>query len=286
MPTIDVLDSTMSYVDVGEGTPIVLLHGNPTSKYLWRNVIPAIGAPGRIIAPDLIGMGESGKPPIDYRFAQHADYVDAFLDALGVEQAIVVGHDWGGIIGLDWAARHPERTRGVAFLETALWPMTWDEFPPVGQDLFKRFRTPGVGEAMILDHNALIENGVPVSINRRLSDEEMDAYRKPFPTPESRRPLLSFPRQIPIEGEPADVVERVGAYSEWLKSSPEVPKLFLWFEGAPWSSETFVGWCRDNVPGIDIVAGGPAGHHAPEDQPEAIGVAIAEWADRHGLRAA
>jgi haloalkane dehalogenase len=284
METIEILDSTIAYVDVGEGAPIVLLHGNPMSSYLWRNVIPAIGSPGRCLAPDLIGTGASGKPDIDYRIADHVRYLEAWIDALMLDDILFVGHDWGGVLALDWAARHVGRTRGVAFLETIVRPLAWDEFPPSGQQLFRGFRTEGVGEQMVLEQNVLIEKALPMSVRRTLSEAEMDAYRMPFPTPESRRPLLRFPREIPIDGEPADVVERVAAYGRWMADTPEVPKLLLAFEGAPWSDDALIGWCEEHVAGLEVTHCGPALHHAPEDQPEAIGAAVAAWADRHGLR--
>lgn len=285
MQTIEVVNSTIAYVDVGEGTPIVLLHGNPMSSYLWRNVIPAIGAPGRCLAPDLIGTGASGKPDIAYRIADHVRYLDAWIEALGLDEIVFVGHDWGGVLALDWAARHPGRARGVAFMETIVRPLAWAEFPPSGQQLFRAFRTPGIGEQMVLEDNVLIEKAIPMSVRRGLSEVELQAYRRPFPTPASRRPLLRFPREIPIDGEPADVVERVEAYDRWMAQTPDVPKLLLTFAGAPWSDGALVDWCRGHVAGLEIVECGPALHHAPEDQPEAIGAAVAAWTDRHGLRA-
>jgi haloalkane dehalogenase len=286
MPTVDVLDSTMFYNDLGAGVPLVFLHGNPTSSYLWRGVLPLIGEPGRCLAPDLIGMGESGKPPAEYLFADHARYLDAWFDALGLDSVVLVGHDWGGALAFDWAARHPGRTRGVAFMETIVRPMSWDEFPESARPVFKSFRTPGAGEAMVLDQNIFIEQALPNTVATGLTDADMNAYRKPYPTRDSRLPLLQWPRALPIDGEPANVVARVEAYDEWLAHSPEVPKLLLTFDPGPGTmlGPEMIGWCAANIPRLEITACGPAGHHAPEDQPYAIAAAITGWADRHHLR--
>ncbi len=286
MQTVDVLDSTMSYVDAGVGTPLVFLHGNPTSSYLWRKVLPRVGGPGRRLAPDLIGMGASGKPSVEYRFDDHARYLEAWFDAVGLEDVVLVGHDWGGALAFDWAARHPGRTRGVAFLETIVRPMTWEDFPDSARPVFESLRTPGVGEAMVLDQNMFIEQALPATVGTGLSDVDLEAYRKPYLDRESRRPLLAWPRALPIGGEPADVAERVEAYDRWLAESAGVPKLLLTFDPGP---STMIGpemtkWCREHIAALEVQACGSAGHHAPEDQPGAIAAAIAAWADRHQLR--
>ena len=187
----------------------MFLHGNPTSSYLWRKVLPGVGDPGRLVAPDLIGMGASDKPAIDYRFEDHARYLDAFVDALGLDRVVLVGHDWGGALAFDWAARHPGRVLGVAFLETIVRPLTWGAFPPSARPVFESLRTPGVGEAMVLDQNVFIEQALPAGVATGLTPEDLDAYRAPYPTPESRRPLLAWPRAMPLGGEPADVVARI-----------------------------------------------------------------------------
>jgi haloalkane dehalogenase len=233
MPTIDVLGSTMYYEETGTGVPLVFLHGNPTSSYLWRRVIPQIGEPGRCLAPDLIGMGRSGKPDVSYRFADHARYLDAWFDALGLEGVVLIGHDWGGALAFDWAARHPGRTRGVAFMETIVRPMSWEEFPEGARPLFESFRTPGIGETMVLEENVFIEQALPRTVASGLTDEDLEAYRKPYPTRESRLPLLQWPREMPLDGKPEDVVGRIEAYDEWLAHSPEVPKILLTFDPSP-----------------------------------------------------
>jgi haloalkane dehalogenase len=286
MPTVEVLDSTMFYTEVGAGVPLVFLHGNPTSSYLWRRVIAEIEPPGRCLAPDLIGMGDSGKPPIAYRFADHARYLEAWFDALELHDVVLIGHDWGGALAFDWASRHPRRTRGLVFMETILRPMSWDDLPEAARPLFRSLRTPGMGEGLALDQNVFIEQALPATVATGLSDEDLDAYRKPYPTRDSRLPLLQWPRQLPLDGEPPDVVERVKAYDAWLARSPEVPKLLLAFDPGPGTmiAGPLVDWCRDNIAGLEIQACGPAGHHAPEDRPEPIAAAIVAWADRHALR--
>lgn len=285
MPVIGVLDSTMSYQEAGAGAPIVFLHGNPTSSYLWRKVMPLMG-PGRLLAPDLIGMGDSGKPAIEYTLADHARYLDAWFDALHLDRVVLVGHDWGGVLAFDWAARHPGRAAGVAFLETIMRPLAWSEFPESARPFFTSLRTPGQGEAMVLEQNLFIERALPGTVLTGLSAADLAAYRKPYPTPDSRRPLLAWARSLPLDGEPEDVVARVEAYDQWLAASSDVPKLLLTFDPGP---GTMIGpeladWCRRHIAALEVAACGPAGHHAPEDQPAAIAAAITAWADSHGLR--
>ncbi len=287
MPAISVLDSTIFYRELGSGLPMVFLHGNPTSSHLWRHILPAVGDGVRRLAPDLIGMGDSGKPAIDYSFDDHSRYLDAWFDALGLDQVVLVGHDWGGALAFDWAARHPGRVRGIAFTETIVKPMSWQEFPAAGRQLFQAIRTPGLGETMVLDENLFIEQALPGSVARPLGERDLDVYRRPYPTRESRLPLLRWPRSMPLDGTPAEVVARIENYGRWLAASPEVPKLLLAFEpgpGAMTGPET-VEWCAATMAALEIERHGPAGHHSPEDQPEAIAAALAGWADRHGLRA-
>src|SRR5919197_934319 len=207
MRTIEVLDSHMAYAETGAGDPVVFLHGNPTSSYLWRNVIPHVADRARCLAPDLIGMGASGKPEIGYRFADHARYLDAWFDALQLKQVVLVGHDWGGALALDWVARHPDRVRGVALLETFLRPMTWAEYPARAVPFFRSLRTPGTGEQMVLEENWFLETGFRAT-NPHISDEDLAVYRSAFPDPQSRRPMLQWPREIPLDDEPADVRDR------------------------------------------------------------------------------
>jgi haloalkane dehalogenase len=286
MPTAQVLGSTIHYQELGTGAPIVFLHGNPTSSYLWRNILPAVGDPARRLAPDLIGMGESGKPDIEYTFDDHSRYLDAWFDALGLDSVVLIGHDWGGALAFDWAARHPGRVRGIAFTETIVKPMSWQEFPEGGRPLFEAIKTRGVGESMILDDNAFLEQGLPATVATPLTQEDLDAYRKPYPTRESRLPLLQWPRAMPLDGDPADVVARITAYDAWLATSVDVPKLFLTFEPGPGTMMTpdMIDWCTTHIAGLEVEKHGLAGHHTPEDQPAAIAASLANWMDKHGLR--
>lgn len=285
MPTASVLHSTIFYREVGTGTPIVFLHGNPTSSYLWRHILPVVGEVGRCLAPDLIGMGESGKPDIDYTFDDHARYLDAWFDTLGLDGVVMIGHDWGGALAFDWAARHAGRVRGIAFTETIVKPMSWEEFPAGARPLFTSMRTPGVGEAMVLDQNAFIEGALPRTTVRGLSDEDLQVYRRPYPTRQNRLPLLQWPRSMPLGGEPADVVARVNAYDKWLAASVDVPKLLLTFEPGPGTmmSPELINWCAAHMSALEIEKHGPAGHHTPEDQPEAIAASLLGWLDNHDL---
>jgi haloalkane dehalogenase len=282
---VAVLDSYLTYREAGEGPAIVFLHGNPLSSRVWRGVLPHVQSRGRCLAPDLIGMGDSGKPDVAYRFADHARYLDAWFDALGVRDVVLVGYDWGGALGMDWAARHPERVRGLVVFETFLRPMRWQEWSPRGAELFRALRTPGVGEKMVLDANEFLTRSLSNGISRRLSEEELAAYHAPYAEPASRRPLLQWTREIPIEGEPADVQSVVAAYDAWLASSP-VPKLLLAFEPpaglqpSPTGSATMIDWARAHVAALEIQSLGVAGHHAAEDAPGEIGQAVATFVDR------
>ena len=280
MPDIEVLDTVMHYEEAGNGDPIVLLHGNPTSSYLWRNVIPGLTSEGRCLAPDLVGFGRSGKPAIAYRFVDHARYLDAWFDALGLERVTIVGHDWGGALGFHWASRHPERVAAIVFFETIVKPLTWEEWPPAAADIFRGFRTPNTGEELILDQNLFVEAVLPGAVERTLTDAEMDAYRAPFRERESRAPVLQWPRELPIEGEPADVVDLVEAYDRWLGSSPDVPKLLLTFEPGAIVGESVVEWCRSKVSSLEIQACGRGIHFVQEDEGPAIAEAIASWRRR------
>ncbi|WAL65875.1 haloalkane dehalogenase [Amycolatopsis cynarae] len=285
MPEIDVLDSTMHYEDTGSGPVFVFLHGNPSSSRLWRNVLPKVGE-GRLLAPDLIGMGRSGKPDIPYLFADHARYLDAWFDALGLDQVVLVGHDWGGALAFDWASRHPDRVRGIAFLESIVKPLAWGELSPQAQKRTELIRTPGAGEEMVLQQNAFVRTAFTGGVRTPLPEEELAEYLAPYPTPESRRPILAWARQMPLGGEPAELIARIEAYDEWMATSPSVPKLLMTFEGSPTLAigEEVAKWCANTFAALETVFCGEAGHHAPEDRPEEIAAAISAWADRHGFR--
>ncbi|MFD5318758.1 haloalkane dehalogenase [Streptomyces sp. NPDC127098] len=285
MPEISVLDSTIHYHDRGTGTPIVFLHGNPGSSHLWRHVLPAVG-PGRLLAPDLIGMGRSGKPDLDYTFADHARYLDAWFDALGLDRVILVGHDWGGALAFDWAARHPDRVRGIAFLETIVRPMAWEELTEQARARAEKIRTPGVGEELFLKQDLFIRQAFTGGVLTPVQETDLAEYLAPFPTPDSRRPVLAWARQLPLGGEPAELVARIEKYDAWLAASADVPKLLLTFEGSPTLliREEVAAWCAENIAALETVHCGASGHHAPEDRPAEIAAAISAWADRHDLR--
>jgi haloalkane dehalogenase len=275
---VPVLDSFMAYVEVGIGAPIVFLHGNPTSSYLWRNVIPHLSSSGRCLAPDLIGMGRSGKVPGgSYRFVDHARYLDAWFEALAVRDVTLVVHDWGSALGFHWARRHPERVRALVYMEAIVRPVTWAEWPEAARKIFQALRSPA-GEEMVLQKNVFVERILPASVLRGLTNEEMDKYREPFRLPgESRRPTLTWPREIPIDGEPADVAGLVGVYAEWLSTSP-LPKLFI--NAQPGS--ILVGapreFCRRWPNQQEVTVRGS--HFVQEDSPAEIGRAIAAFLRR------
>jgi haloalkane dehalogenase len=284
MPTIDVLDSTMYYEEQGSGTAIVLLHGNPASSHVWRNIIPGLGA-GRLLAPDLIGMGRSGKPGDAYTFADHARYLDAWFDALDLDRVILVGHDWGGALAFDWASRNPERVLGIAFFETIVRPMAWEELTPAGRERAELVHTPAAEES-ILDENLLVRMAFTGGVLTPVPEDDLAAYLAPYPTRESRRPLLAWARQIPLGGEPAELVARIEKYDTWLAASTGVPKLLMTFEGSPTLliGKDLADWCAKNVAALETVSAGEAGHHAQEDRPGEIAAAVSAWIDRHALR--
>jgi haloalkane dehalogenase len=273
---IEVLGSEMAYVDVGEGDPIVFLHGNPTSSYLWRNVIPHVADLGRCIAPDLIGMGDSEKVSgLEYRFVDHRRYLDALLEAIGVEDVVtLVVHDWGSALGFDWASRHRGSVAGIAYMEAIVRPVGWDDWPEGSRSIFGAMRS-AAGDEIVLDKNVFVERILPASIIRQLSDDEMDEYRRPFQNPgEDRRTTLTWPREIPIDGEPEDVVAIVDDYGRWLSTS-DVPKLFI--DADP--GAILVGaqrkFCRAWPNQTEASVRGI--HFVQEDSPDEIGTALRRW---------
>ena len=273
---VAVIDSEMAYIDTGAGDPMVFLHGNPTSSYLWRNVIPQVEGLARCLAPDLVGMGKSGKSPSgSYRFVDHARYLDAWFEALGLTANVtLVGHDWGSALAFHWAHRHPDRVKGIAYMEAVVQPVTWGEWPETARAIFQALRSPA-GEEMILDKNVFVERILPGSVLRALSDEEMAVYRRPYLEPgESRRPTLTWPREIPVEGEPADVVEIVRSYAEWLGTS-DLPKLFINADPGAILIGRQREFCRTWPNQREVTVKGS--HFVQEDSPREIGRAIAEW---------
>ena len=279
---------SMAYVDTGDvdGDPIVLLHGNPTSSYLWRNIVPHLTALGRCIVPDLIGMGDSDKldqaGPESYRFVEHRRYLDGLLDVLGVERNVTfVIHDWGSALGFDWANRHRDAVAGIAYMEAIVRPVTWEEWPEAARAVFQGFRSPA-GEAMVLDKNVFVERVLPGSIIRKLTDAEMTEYRRPFAEPgEGRRPTLTWPRQIPIEGEPADVTAIVADYASWLSTSA-MPKLLVVAEPGAILRGPPLDFCRAWPNQDEVTVSG--NHFVQEDSPDEIGEAIATWMTQRGTK--
>ena len=273
-----VLDSTMHHEETGSGAPVVFLHGNPGSSHLWRGVLPRVGLPARLLAPDLIGMGRSGKPDVPYRFADHARYLDAWFDELGLDDVVLVGHDWGGALAFDWAARHPGRVRGVAFLETIVRPMSWSELGDAPKARAETMRGPQ-GEELVLETNFFLETAFTGGVLTPVAEEDLRVYRAPYTTRESRRPILEWARSLPLDGEPADVAQRVEQYGKWLATSDDVPKLLLTFDSSPTLliGPEMAAWCAANIAALETRHCGPAGHHAPEDQPGAIAEALTAW---------
>jgi haloalkane dehalogenase len=280
-----VLGKRMAYIEEGEGDPIVFLHGNPTSSYLWRNVMPYLEGKGRLIAPDLIGMGDSEKldnsGPNSYTYVEHRKYLFALLESLGVNSNVtLVLHDWGSGLGFHWAQQNPDAVKGIAFMEAIAAPVpNWDAWPEGAVETFQGFRSPA-GEQMVLEQNIFVEGVLPGMVLRDLSEVEMAEYRRPFLEPgEGRRPTLTWPRQLPIAGEPADVVQIVTDYGQWLAQS-ELPKLFINAE----PGALIVGAVEDFVrswPAITEVTV-PGLHFVQEDSADLIGEAIANWFSQLG----
>ncbi len=279
---IAVEDSEMAYVDTGEGpVTAVFLHGNPTSSYLWRNVIKEVTPVARCLAPDLIGMGESGPSSSGYTFVDHRRYLDAWFESvIGDEPVFLVVHDWGSGLGFHWAQRHPDRVKGIAYMEAIVRPVaSWDDWAEGARNIFQAMRSPA-GEEIVLEKNVFVERILPASIMRKLSDEEMARYRAPFVEPgESRRPTLTWPRQIPIGGEPRDVHEIAEAYSEWLAQDEVIPKLFINAEPGIVLTGGHRDFCRRFGNQEEITV--PGLHFVQEDSPREIGHAVAAFIEKH-----
>jgi haloalkane dehalogenase len=273
---IDVEGSRIHYIEEGVGDPVLFIHGNPTSSYLWRNIIPHVSPVGRCIAMDLIGMGKSDKPDIEYRFADHAKYVDAFISAMGLKNITLVIHDWGSALGIHYAKRNEKNVIGIAFMEAILRPFPALDPATENGRTFIAFRTPDVGWDMIVTQNVFVEKILPGMVMRGLTDEEMDVYRAPFAVPESRKPVWRWPNEIPIEGEPADVAAIVKANNEWIKGT-NLPKLLFYGNPGAIMSEKIVKWCVDNLKNLETVDIGPGLHYIQEDNPHLIGEELAKW---------
>ncbi|GAB3197147.1 haloalkane dehalogenase [Nocardioides hungaricus] len=292
MPDVAVLDSTMHFTETEiaerrpgstRATPIVFLHGNPSSSHSWRNVLPAVGR-GRLLAPDLIGMGKSGKPDVAYTFADHARYLDGWFDAvLSHESVVLVGHDWGGALAIDRAARFPDRVRGMALFEAVLRPVRPEHLSPQARARSELIASPQ-GEVMFLDDDTAVRQAYTHGVLTPLPEEDLAPYLAPYPSRESRRVLLAWARQLGAP--PVELVERLERAGVWLEAAVDVPKLLLTFEGSPTLliDERATAWAQEHLAAVELERLGSAGHHAAEDRPVEIGRAIGAWLDRHALR--
>lgn len=277
---VNVEGARIHYIEQGNGDPILFLHGNPTWSYLWRNIIPIVASRGRCIAMDLIGFGKSDKPNIDYGYADHVKYVDGFIKALGLKNLTLVLHDWGGAFGFDYALRHRNNVTGIAFMEALAFTFRWENFLEGARDTFKAFRTPEVGWRMIGEENVFIEQLIPGLILRKLSREEHDAYRMPFPTAESRKPVWRMPNLLPFGDHPHDAYREVKKIEDEL-STLTVPTLLLWAHpGAVVDSAERVQWFQERLPKLTVIDVGQGLHYIQEDQPDAIGNAIVQWLEK------
>ncbi len=276
---ITVNGKKMAYVEMGGGDPIVFQHGNPTSSYLWRNIMPHLKDQGRCIAVDLIGMGDSDKlddsGPDRYTFTEHRDYLHAAWEALGItDNVTLVIHDWGSALGFDWAFQNQSSVKGIAYMEAIVKPMTWEEWPDAARQVFQGFRSPA-GEEMVLQNNVFVENVLPGSVLRGLTEEEMAVYRRPFQNEgEDRRPTLTWPRQIPVGGEPADVIDIVTAYGNWMAEN-DLPKLFVNAEPGAILAGPQRDFCRGWKNQTEVTVKGS--HFIQEDSPDEIGQAVSDW---------
>ena len=273
---VEVHGSDLHYIDEGSGDPVLFLHGNPTSSYLWRNIIPHLSPKARCIAPDLIGFGKSDKPDLGYRIVDHVKYIEGFIEKLKLQNITLVIHDWGSALGFHYAMRHEANVKGIVFMEAILLPARWSDFPKDFKMGFKLFRTAGTGWLMIAVMNVFIEKILPQATVRQLSKEEMDYYRQPFKTIKSRKPLWRMPNEIPIEGKPADVDEMVRNYNQKLQES-ELPKLLFYAQPGGLIREATVEWCRKNLKNLKTVDIGKGIHYLQEDNPHLIGSELAKW---------
>ncbi|MEE8348955.1 MAG: haloalkane dehalogenase [Acidobacteriota bacterium] len=273
---LQVQESRMHYIEEGAGDPILFLHGNPTWSYLWRNIIPHVSSQARCIAVDLIGMGKSDKPDIEYRFFDHVEYVEGFIEKMGLTNITLVVHDWGSGLGFHYAMRHPENIKGLAFMEAFLGTLTWDRFPGPKKEVFQSFRTEEVGWDIIVNQNIFIEKILPGSVARGLTQLELDHYRKPFLETASRKPVWVWPNELPIEGEPEDVCRAVETFSEALQQS-DIPKLLFHGDPGVLISAPIVQWSREHLKNLEVVNIGPGIHYLQEDNPHLIGKELARW---------
>lgn len=273
---VEVNGSKMHYIDVGEGDPMLFLHGNPTSSYLWRNIIPHLQPDARCIAPDLIGMGKSDKPDINYTFEDHYDYLEKFIEKLNLRNITLVIHDWGSGLGFHYANNHRDNIKGIAFMEAIYKPFDWEGFPKDYKMAFKMMRAPFIGWLMISVGNMFLKKMLPDSIVRKLSKKEFDQYKKPYPTIASRKPVRVWPMEVPISGTPKRVHDKVAAYSKWL-SETDLPKLCFYAHPGGLIREDGVEFIKNNFPNTKMVDIGDGIHFVQEDNPHLIGTEIANW---------
>lgn len=273
---IQIHGSKMHYIDEGHGDPVLFLHGNPTSSYLWRNIIPHMTSLGRCLAPDLIGMGKSDKPKLAYRFFDHVRYLEEFIDQMKLQNITLVVHDWGSGLGFHYAMRNEYNVKGIAFMEALLRPVSWSQFPADFKTGFKLMRTTGIGWLMISVMNGFVNQILPQATVRKLTPAEMNVYRQPYPTVASRKPVRQWPLEIPIDGYPADVHEVVSAYAEKLQQS-DLPKLLFYGDPGGLIRKEEVEWCKNNLTNLTTVDIGPGLHYLQEDNPHQIGEELARW---------
>lgn len=280
---VEVNGHKIAYVDEGEGPVVLFIHGNPTSSYLWRNVIPYVSDNYRAIAIDLIGMGDSEQPDIGYTFGDHAKYVDGFIRELGLEDITLVVHDWGSVLGMRYARLNEDNVRAIAFMEAVMPPAfpapSYEAMGPELGQVFRNFRTEGVGEEMVLENNFFVEQMLPSLVMRGLTEQELAAYRAPFMTPESRRPTLQWPREVPIGGEPAEATAAVLANGEWMTQT-DMPKLFVRAEPGTLTPPPVVAYYQANFSKMETRVAGPGLHFFQEDSPHGLGRALSDWLDR------
>lgn len=273
---VTILGSRMHYVDEGEGDPILFLHGNPTSSYLWRNIIPYVSPLGRAIAPDMIGMGKSDKPDLAYRFRDHYQYLEAFIKELELDDITLVVHDWGSGLGFHFAAQHPDRIKAIAFMEALVRPLRWSDWPAEYRTPFKLMRTTGIGWLMVSVANLFVKQLLPEGTVRELTEEETAYYGQPYQTIASRKPVRQWPCEIPFEGQPADVYQVINNYSQWLQES-RLPKLLFHASPGALLRDEMVAWLKENLANLTTVDVGQGVHFIQEDHPHLIGERLAAW---------
>ena len=283
---VTVLGSRMHYVEAGRGDPIVFLHGQPTSSYLWRNIMPYLEPHGRVIAPDNIGFGKSDKPDLDYTYADHMRYIDGFIDALNLKNITFVIHDWGSALGFDYAERHRDNVKGIAFMEAITPPglpaASYDALGPQFAEFFRLLRSQK-GADMMIKENYFVEGVLPSFVNRDLTATEMAVYRAPFPDEASRKPIWMWPNQVPIGGEPAHTTQVVNRYNKWLMAT-EMPMVLLYASPGALNPPQVAQWLAERMKNLETIFIGQGIHYIQEDQPEAIGRGIADWHRRHFTR--